>query len=186
MIQSLCHNIYFRWLGWNAEVTVPYRDKCIICVAPHTSNWDFLIAELYYAAMGRRATYLMKREWFFWPLGRFWKWLGGIPVDRKRNHSLTDQLAQQALAAQHFELAVTPEATRSRNPKWRTGFYFIALKAKLPIQLYAIDYKKKCISCTLELSPSGDVGQDMAVINEYYSHFTGKHPERFATCDLCP
>lgn len=183
MISTLCHTMYFKWLGWDSRVTVPHRDKCVICIAPHTSNWDFLIAELYYAALGRRAAFLMKREWFFWPIKALWKWMGGIPVNREKNNRLTDRLAEQATQAPHFNLAVTPEGTRSRNPKWKLGFYFIALKAGLPIQLYAIDYKEKCICCTRELFPTGDIGHDMAEITAYYSHFTGKHPERFALCD---
>lgn len=180
MWRALCRKIYFDWMGWKTEVTVQSHDKCILCVAPHTSNWDFIVAELYYTAIGRRAEFLMKREWFFWPLGLLWRRMGGIPVDRSRKTSLTDQLAERAKSATHFELAVTPEGTRSRNANWKQGFYFIALKAKLPILLYAIDYRRKCITCTRKIVPSGDIDHDMALIKDYYKYFTGRHPERFA------
>ena len=183
MFKSLCRLI-FRKMGWQVEMTVPYRDKCIICVAPHTSNWDFIIAELYYHSIGRTAGFLMKKEWFFWPLGVLFRSLGGIPVERSRHVSLTARVAEAAIKAERFELAVTPEGTRSLVTKWKRGFYFIALKAGLPIQLYAIDYKNKRIVCTKELVPSGDVEADMRLIMDYYRPYEGKYPGKFAVEDI--
>ncbi|MFW5583631.1 MAG: 1-acyl-sn-glycerol-3-phosphate acyltransferase [Bacteroidales bacterium] len=183
MFKSLCRLI-FRKMGWQVEMTVPYRDKCIICVAPHTSNWDFIIAELYYHSIGRTAGFLMKKEWFFWPMGVLFRSMGGIPVERSRHVSLTDRVAEAAIKAERFELAVTPEGTRSLATKWKRGFYFIALKAGLPIQLYAIDYKNKRIVCTQELVPSGDVEADMRLIMDYYRPYEGKYPGKFAVEDI--
>lgn len=183
MFKSLCRLI-FRKMGWQVEMTVPYRDKCIICVAPHTSNWDFIIAELYYHSIGRTAGFLMKKEWFFWPMGVLFRSMGGIPVERSRHVSLTDRVAEAAIKAERFELAVTPEGTRSLATKWKRGFYFIALKAGLPIQLYAIDYKRKRIVCTKELVPSGDVEADMRLIMDYYRPYEGKYPGKFAVEDI--
>ena len=183
MFKSLCRLI-FRKMGWQVEMTVPYRDKCIICVAPHTSNWDFIIAELYYHSIGRTAGFLMKKEWFFWPMGVLFRSMGGIPVERSRHVSLTDRVAEAAIKAERFELAVTPEGTRSLARKWKRGFYFIALKAGLPIQLYAIDYKNKRIVCTKELVPSGDVEADMRLIMDYYRPYEGKYPGKFAVEDI--
>ena len=183
MFKSLCRLI-FRKMGWQVEMTVPYRDKCIICVAPHTSNWDFIIAELYYHSFGRTAGFLMMKEWFFWPMGVLFRRMGGIPVERSRHVSLTDRVAEAAIKAERFELAVTPEGTRSLVTKWKRGFYFIALKAGLPIQLYAIDYKNKRIVCTKELVPSGDVEADMRLIMDYYRPYEGKYPGKFAVEDI--
>ena len=183
MFKSLCR-LMFRKMGWQVEMTVPYRDKCIICVAPHTSNWDFIIAELYYHSIGRTAGFLMKKEWFFWPMGVLFRSMGGIPVERSRHVSLTDRVAEAAIKAERFELAVTPEGTRSLATKWKRGFYFIALKAGLPIQLYAIDYKNKRIVCTQELVPSGDVEADMRLIMDYYRPYEGKYPGKFAVEDI--
>lgn len=183
MFKSLCRLI-FRKMGWQVEMTVPYRDRCIICVAPHTSNWDFIIAELYYHSIGRTAGFLMKKEWFFWPMGVLFRSMGGIPVERSRHVSLTDRVAEAAIKAERFELAVTPEGTRSLATKWKRGFYFIALKAGLPIQLYAIDYKRKRIVCTQELVPSGDVEADMRLIMDYYRPYEGKYPGKFAVEDI--
>ena len=183
MFKGLCRLI-FRKMGWQVEMTVPYRDKCIICVAPHTSNWDFIIAELYYHSIGRTAGFLMKKEWFFWPMGVLFRSMGGIPVERNHHVSLTDRVAEAAMKADRFELAVTPEGTRSLATKWKRGFYFIALKAGLPIQLYAIDYKNKRIVCTKELVPSGDVEADMRLIMDYYRPYEGKYPGKFAVEDI--
>lgn len=166
-------------MGWTIDVRIPLRDKCIFCVAPHTSNWDFVIGELYIRALGETSNFLMKREWFFWPLGSLLRRIGGIPVTRSKKTSLTDQLAETARDATHFRLAVTPEGTRSRVETWKRGFYFIALKAQLPIQLYALDYEKKRIVCHCEIIPSGDVEKDMRDIMDYYRPFHGKYPQKF-------
>ncbi len=186
MIQSICHNILFKRWGWTKEVTVPLRDKCIIAVAPHTSNWDFIIGELYYQSMGRKALFLMKKSWFFFPLGILLRKLGGFPVNRSKRTSMTEQMAESAKHTAQFELAVTPEGTRSRRTKWKHGFYFMALKAGLPIQLYAIDYKNKRIVCTEEIIPTGNLKEDMQKINNYYEPFLSlaKYPEKFALDDI--
>lgn len=184
MLQSICHKIFFDLLGWKEEITEPDFDKCIICVAPHTSNWDFILAQLYYHSKGRTAGFLMKREWFFWPLGPLFRKMGGVPVERSRHTSLTDQLATRARQARHFELAVTPEGTRSLVTTWKRGFYFIALKAQIPIKLYAIDYENRTVRCTLSIMPSGDINSDMKQIMEYYRHIKGIHPEKFAVEEI--
>ena len=186
MLQSICRKILFDWCGWTTDVTVPHRDKCIIAVVPHTSNWDFIIGELYYNSLGRKALFLMKKSWFFFPLGILLRKMGGFPVNRSRHTSMTDQMAEAAKAASHFELAVTPEGTRSRRTKWKHGFYFMALKAELPIQLYALDYKNKRIVCTQELIPSGNLKEDMEAICKYYEPYLNlaKYPEKFALDDI--
>ena len=73
MLQRICHTILYKWMGWRTEVTQPTPQKCIICVAPHTSNWDFLIGELYYTSIGLTSNFLMKKEWFFWPFGSIFR-----------------------------------------------------------------------------------------------------------------
>lgn len=108
MLKSICKTILHRWLGWRIEVTEQTPDKCIICVAPHTSNWDFIIGELYYTSIGLTSNFLMKKEWFFWPFGRLLKRIGGIPVERSKHTSMTDQLAQKAKESSHFHLPLLP------------------------------------------------------------------------------
>ena len=105
--------------------------------------------------------------------------MGGIPVDRSKRTSLVDQVAQRIRESSKFHLAITPEGTRSANPNWKKGFYFIALKAEVPIVLIGIDYEKKCITAGKYLMPSGDVEKDMREIKLYFKQFKGKHPEKF-------
>ena len=179
MWKSFCRWLLYTRMGWTVDVKEYHPEKYIICLAPHTSNWDFIIGLLYSRAEGMRINFLMKKEWFFWPLGILFRSMGGIPVERSKKHSLTDQLAEIAIKSDKFSLAVTPEGTRSRVEKWKRGFYYIALKAKLPILLFAIDFPTKRIVCTETLIPSGDVERDMKRVMDYYSQFTGKNPELF-------
>ncbi len=167
-------------MGWTKDITVAHPDKYIICLAPHTSNWDFILGQLYSRAEGLRINYLMKKEWFFWPLGPIFRKNGGIPVYRDKKTSMTDNLAETAKRTESFRLCITPEGTRSRNPDWRKGFYFIALKAGLPILLYGLDFDKKLIQCTKCIMPTGDVEKDMQEIKQYFADYKGRHPENFA------
>lgn len=184
MIQKLCRTILFSWLGWKEEVDQQRPQKCIICVAPHTSNYDFLIGKTYYTAIGLTSNFLMKKEWFVGPLGYIFKKMGGIPVERSKHTSMTDQLAEIARKSSNFSLAVTPEGTRSKVTQWKRGFYYIALKANIPILLYAIDYPTKRIVCKRTIIPSGNIEDDMRCIMDYYKNFTGKYPEKFAVEDI--
>ena len=187
-MSNFYHTLLYKRLGWSLDISVELPDKCIFCVAPHTSNWDFIIGELYIRSIGKTANFLMKREWFFWPLGILLKRIGGIPVERSHKTSLTDQLAERAAQENTFRLAVTPEGTRSKVTIWKRGFYFIALKAQIPILLYTIDYKKKRIVCHKSIMPTGDVDADMRDIMNYYRPFAdnAKFPEKFAVEEITP
>lgn len=171
--------LILKLAGWKLEITVPDYPKCIICVAPHTSNWDFILGKLAYAAAGRKAGFLMKEAWFFWPLGPIFKAIGGIPVPRVRGGSLVETIVRRFHDADRMQLAITPEGTRSRVTKWHTGFLNIAREAGVPIVLGAIDFKKKEITITRTFTPSGDNERDMAEIKKYYRQFTGKYPDKF-------
>ncbi len=186
MFQRLCRLIFYKWMGWKAVVKVPDFDKCILCVAPHTSNWDFIIAELFYGAIGRKARFLMKKEWFIFPLNLILRPIGGIPVYRGCKTSLVDQIIEQVEQNDQFRLAITPEATRKHNPEWKHGFYYMALGAHIPIVLYAIDYTSKTIYGEKVIYPSGNVDQDINEIKRYYLQFKdkGKHPEKFTVGEI--
>ena len=179
MLKSFCKWLLFKRMGWKAEVTEPHPDKFIICLAPHTSNWDFIIGQLYSCSQGMKSNFLMKKEWFFWPLGAIFRKLGGIPVYRSKHTSMTDSLAEAARQADTFQLCITPEGTRSANPDWKKGFYYIAQKAGIPILLYGIDYQKRYILCTKTIVPNGDIDGQMREIKQYFKSFKGKHPENF-------
>lgn len=184
MRQAVYRFLYHRLLGWKAEVTVPDYDKCVVCGAPHTSNYDLLLGKLFYGAWGRKTCFLMKKEWFFFPLGIFFRALGGIPVDRSKNSSMVDAMAERFARSQRFHLAITPEGTRKPNPHWKRGFYYIALKAQVPIVLVGIDYEKKTITATRSFVPTGDFDREMREIKLYFKDFKGKHPQNFDLGDL--
>ena len=177
--RRFCAWLLYKRMGWTKEVREPHPDKYIICLAPHTSNWDFLIGQLYVHAEGIKSNFLMKKEWFVWPLGPLFKAMGGIPVWRSKHTSMTDNLAQTAKDAKQFHLCITPEGTRSLNPEWKKGFYFIASKAQIPILLYGMDYEKRHIQCTKTILPTGDIDKEMREIKLYFKDFKGKHPELF-------
>ncbi|WP_027455849.1 1-acyl-sn-glycerol-3-phosphate acyltransferase [Xylanibacter brevis] len=179
MLKRFCNWLLCQKLGWTIEVTEEHPKKFIICLAPHTSNWDFFYGQLYNKAIGLNSNFMMKKEWFFWPLGSLFKKMGGIPVYRQKHTSMTDSIAESAKAADSFRLCITPEGTRSRVEEWKKGFYFIALKAGIPILLYGLDYEKKIIRCTKTIIPSGDLEKDMREIKLYFKDFKGKNPENF-------
>ena len=182
--QRFCNWLLYKRLGWKKNISERHPDKYIICLAPHTSNWDFIMGLLYSRAEGMKINFLMKKEWFFWPLGGVFKRLGGIPVHRTKHTSMTDCLAETAMQNSNFRLCVTPEGTRSLNPDWKKGFYFIALKAGIPILLYGLDYSRKEIVCTRTVVPTGDWEQEIKDIKLYFKDFKGKKPELFTIGDL--
>ena len=180
MLKTLSNIILYKWWGWKKNVTVEHPDKFIICLAPHTSNWDFILGQLYTRAEGMQINFLMKKEWFFWPLGVLFRHIGGIPVYRSKKTSMTDTMAQTAREHKTFRLCITPEGTRKPVTEWKKGFYFIALKAQLPILLYGVDYEKKLIVATETFYPTGNLEADMQHIKNYFKDFKGKKPENFA------
>ncbi|MDE6355126.1 MAG: 1-acyl-sn-glycerol-3-phosphate acyltransferase [Prevotella sp.] len=184
MWKSFCQWLLYRQMGWTADVSEPHPDKYIICLAPHTSNWDFLIGQLYSGANGIKSNFLMKKEWFFWPLGPIFRRIGGIPVWRSKHTSMTDNLAETARRSRTFHLCITPEGTRSLNPEWKKGFYYIAQKAEIPILLYGVDYSKKRITCTRTIVPDGDIDRQMREIKLYFKDLKGKNPELFTVGEI--
>ncbi|MDE5947915.1 MAG: 1-acyl-sn-glycerol-3-phosphate acyltransferase [Prevotella sp.] len=184
MWKSFCQWLLYRQMGWTADVSEPHPDKYIICLAPHTSNWDFLIGQLYSGANSIKSNFLMKKEWFFWPLGPIFRRIGGIPVWRSKHTSMTDNLAETARRSRTFHLCITPEGTRSLNPEWKKGFYYIAQKAGIPILLYGVDYSKKRITCTRTIVPDGDIDRQMREIKLYFKDLKGKNPELFTVGEI--
>ena len=184
MIKAFCSWLLFRLMGWKLEITEPHPNKYIICLAPHTSNWDFLIGQLYSKSQGLKSNFLMKKEWFFWPLGPIFRKMGGIPVWRSKHTSMTDNLAEMASKLDVFLLCITPEGTRSANPEWKKGFYYIAQKANIPILLYGVDFERRLIQCTKTIIPNGDIEAQMREIKLYFKDFKGKNPENFAVGDI--
>lgn len=179
MLKRLCSWLLYRLMGWTADATEAHPDKYIICLAPHTSNWDFLLGHLYNQAEGLGCNYMMKREWFKGPLGFIFRHTGGIPVSRDHHTSMTDSLAAAAREAATFRLAITPEGTRQANPDWKLGCLVIAKKAGIPVLLYGLDYERKLIYCHRTVIAGDDLEAQMREIKAYYKDFRGRKPAQF-------
>ena len=170
-----------KLFGWNYKLLVDIPDKSVICVAPHTSNWDFIIGILFYKSIiGGKPHVLMKKEWFFFPFNYLFKSLGAVPVDRKKRNSFSHQMVDVFNSESRFHLVIAPEGTRKRNTQWKTGFYYIALNAGVPITLAYIDYSKKEIGVKKIFYPCGDLKNDIEEIKNYYKDVHAKHPKKFA------
>ncbi|MDR2815398.1 MAG: 1-acyl-sn-glycerol-3-phosphate acyltransferase [Proteiniphilum sp.] len=171
--------IFNKILGWRVGGEFPNLSKCVIAVAPHTSNWDFPVAKLAYSSIGRTANFLIKAEWFVFPFNLFFKKMGGIPVQRKKNSSLTDFLAAEFDRRDRMQLAITPEGTRKPVKEWKKGFYYIAFKAGVPILLVGLDYGKKAALSLGLIHPSGNYEEDIEEIKSRYKGIRGKIPGNF-------
>jgi len=176
---SVISKTILRMAGWKTFDLAGEPSKSVICVAPHTSNWDFVIGKLFYLALNRKSFFLIKNEWFFFPFNILFKAMGGIPVDRKKRLSITHQVAEEFKRRDSFHVAVTPEGTRKPVESWKRGFYYIAVKANVPIVLAFIDYSKKECGFFKLFHPTGDTENDIKYIKSLYKDVTGYYPENF-------
>lgn len=174
---KLCFFI-LRLFGWKIDKTAPANvKKAVIVMGPHTSNWDFVVGKMAFAHYKVNGKFLIKKDLFFFPLGYLLKAMGGIPVDRKKSSNVTKQAVDLFKQNDTFFLVFTPEGTRSYQPNWKKGFYFIAEQAKVPIYVAYMDYKNKTGGFHSLFQPTGDVDADIITIKTILSQFTGKVPE---------
>ena len=166
-------------MGWRTEYDLPQVDKAVLCLAPHTSNWDFIIGKLIYSGLGRQVNFLIKQEWMRGPVGWWMRRRGAIGVDRDRRTSMTDKCIRILQEHDHVHLTITPEGTRKANPDWKKGFYYIALGAKVPILMLALDYREKEAKVLGLFTPTGDADADIKAIKRHYIGIQAKHPELF-------
>jgi len=171
--------IILNIMGWKIIGKSKFPDKCIIISAPHTSNWDFFIARCYGYIVGLSVNYLAKKELFKPIIGSILKINGAIPVDRSSVNNLVDNIVLEFKNNNQFILGLSPEGTRSRVNKWKTGFYYIALKSEIPILFLKIDYKSKEIGVFNDFYPTGNFEQDMMFIQKEFNSFVGKHPANY-------
>lgn len=164
-------------LGWRLEGPAPPVHKAVVIAAPHTSNWDFVIGLAAAWAYGIRWSWLGKDALFRWPWGWFMRWVGGVAVDRSGPHGLVGQVADRIRASDAIMLAVPAEGTRGWAPYWRSGFYWIAHAAGVPIVCGFLDYPRRRVGFGLALAPTGDPAADMAKIRAFYADKPGKFPE---------
>jgi 1-acyl-sn-glycerol-3-phosphate acyltransferase len=172
---------FMKITGWKVEGTLPPGEtKFVMIAAPHTSNWD-LPYMLMVAFILRLHVYWMgKSSIFSPPFGSVMKWLGGIPVNREQSTNMVAASAEAIKAATRpLQLVVPPEGTRSKVRYWKTGFYYIALAANVPIVLAYMDYEKKLTGLGPTIYPSGDIEADMKTIKAFYAPFKGKNASQF-------
>jgi len=183
MVRQLC-TVIFKMTGWKYKNSVPDDLRSFVFIgAPHTSNYDFIPAMAMCCLMKRNANFVIKKEWLKFPLNLFFKLIGGIGVERNASKkskpsSSTDDMAQLFSKHKEFVLMIAPEGTRSPNGNWKTGFYYIALKAKVPLVLGYANYKTKEAGPGLVIYPT-DFEKDMIKITDFYKEIEGRIPENF-------
>lgn len=167
-----------KLFGWQITGRFPHEvPKFVIIVIPHTSNWDFPLGLLVRSAVkATRARYIAKSSLFRFPYGFLFRLLGGYPVDRSKSNNFVDAVAEIFDRKEQFVITMAPEGTRSRVSKLKTGFYFIALKAKIPIVMCKFDWGKKVVDWRDPFYPGGNQEADFKVIDDYFGDARGYHP----------
>jgi 1-acyl-sn-glycerol-3-phosphate acyltransferase len=168
----------FLVIGWKIDERAPEGiKKCVIVVGPHTSNWDFVLGKMAFITYGVKGKFLIKKELFFPPLGWFLKAIGGVPVDRKQRNNMTETAVKFFNENETMYLVFSPEGTRSYNPNWKKGFYYIAQKANVPIYICYMDYERKIGGFHSIIYPTGNVDEDIKYIKGILRAYKGRFPE---------
>ncbi|ANB19748.1 Acyltransferase family protein [Dokdonella koreensis DS-123] len=168
-----------RWLleraGWRVTGTLPDLPKLVLIGAPHSSWWDGIWGLLAKVALGADIGFMVKRELFFFPLGTVLRRLGGIPIERSATHGIVDETAARFRRSERFWLGITPEGTRKRVTRWKTGFWHIARKAGVPILPIYFHYPDKTIGIGAPFVPSDDLDADLTRLRAFYAPWRGRH-----------
>ncbi len=179
--------LFFKLRGWSINWNLPTGvQRCVMIAAPHTSNWDFVYARLAFYQMGIPLRFTIKKEWMGFPLGLLMRALGAIGIDRTpktpgaERPSMTDAMAELFAQNQELVVMVTPEGTRKLRTEWRSGFYYVALKAGVPVGLGYLDYKKREAGVGKMVYPSGDRDRDFREIMDFYRNIQPRHPAKFS------
>lgn len=177
MFRVFCR-VCLRLMGWKAVGQFPsHLRKYVVIVAPHTSGWDFVIGVLFRSMLHmEKAHYLGKEELFKPPFGFLFRWLGGHPVDRKNRHQLVETVARMFAEREDFVLALSPEGTRQRVDRLRTGFYNIARQAHVPIVMVGFDYQRKQAIIAEPFMPGDNEARDLEHVLAFFRPIQGKYP----------
>ncbi len=177
----------FKMLGWTIDENVPPEaNRCVLTAVPHTSNWDFFIVNMAFSILRIPMKFTIKDDWMKFPFNLIIKPLGGIGIDRspkqagEKRLSLVEAMANLFKEHEQLAMVVTPEGTRSKATKWKTGFYYTAVTAGVPICLSYCDFSMKKAGIGKVIYPSGDIEKDMREITRFYKDFKGRHPEKFS------
>jgi 1-acyl-sn-glycerol-3-phosphate acyltransferase len=170
--------IFFKMMGWKIVGTInPDIKKCVMMVMPHTSAHDFYLGIFTRGIVGLEMNFVAKKELFRFPFGYYFNYMGGAALDRSGGLNKVDSIAAIFDKKDTFRLAVAPEGTRKYVSELKTGFYYIALKANVPIIPVAFDFGKKEVRFGQPLHPSGDLATDLQLLNQHFVGVEGKIPE---------
>jgi 1-acyl-sn-glycerol-3-phosphate acyltransferase len=170
--------IFFRLMGWKIVGAIePSLKKCVMIVVPHTSWIDFFIGVMARGSIGLEMHYVAKKELFVFPFSTWFRWMGGTPLDRQKNENKVDAIAAIFIRRKVFRLAIAPEGTRKKVDCWKTGFYYIALKANVPVVAVAFDYGKKQVKIAAPFYPTTNKDADFKILESHYKGITGYVPE---------
>jgi len=178
--------IILRIFGWRKAGQIPDYPKFVLIAAPHTSNWDFPVGLAIVLAFKVKIYWLGKEPIFKWPFGAFFKWLGGIPVSRSRSGDVVAHMIQVFKERPRMIMVVAPEGTRKRASYWKTGFYYMAVGANVPIVMGFIDYVRKRAGFGPTLMPTGKIEADMEKIRAFYENITAKMPDKSTPAMISP
>jgi 1-acyl-sn-glycerol-3-phosphate acyltransferase len=177
-MKGLSKFILFTILRWKIVNDFPKElKKYVVIAAPHTSWVDFPIAILSRMASGVMINFIGKNSLFNGPFGFFFRSLGGTPVDRSKSNNLVEAIIDIFNSKEEFRLGLSPEGTRKKVDKWKTGFYYIAKGAKVPIVMATLDFKNKEVKISEPYFPTENKEQDFEVFHSFFKNVKGKNPE---------
>lgn len=178
MKRGIYNFIFFKLMGWKIEGIIDGNiKKCVLMVIPHTSWHDFFLGIVTRGMIGLEMNFVGKKELFFFPLGYYFRWMGGAPIDRSGSMNKVDSIAILFEKHKEFRLAISPEGTRKKVTQLKSGFYYIALKAKVPIIPVAFDYRNKTIKMGNPFIPTSNYENDLTLLLNHFKGVIGKVPE---------
>jgi 1-acyl-sn-glycerol-3-phosphate acyltransferase len=180
-MQWLSKFIYFKLLGWkvvgNTNLSKNSIKKAVIIAAPHTSWHDFYMGVLLRSVLNVKTNFVGKKELFVFPIGWMFRALGGAPIDRFTKENKVQAIAKLFKNREEFRMAMSPEGTRKKVNKWRTGFYYIAKEANVPIIMFTLDFENKQNKISEPFYPTNDIDKDFEFMHAFFKDVKGKIPE---------
>lgn len=175
MKKKIYQLIFHGIMGWRIDGQIDAQvKKCVIIVVPHTSWHDFYIGVFARGILQQRMNFVAKKELFSFPFGLYFKWMGGQPLNRKKNEGKVEAIARIFREQDEFRLAIAPEGTRGKVDEWKTGFYYIAKEANVPVVPVAFDYKKKVVTIHSPYMPTESMEADFSFLYDLYKEVEGK------------
>ena len=172
--------ILMHLIGWRMRGEFPNVPKGMLVIAPHTSNYDGVVSVAAILALRLQLFFFVKDSAFIWPLGGLMRWFGAVPVDRESSRDMVGFTASKYSSKDALMLAIAPEGTRKSSPAWKTGFYWIAHRAGVPLIMVSFDYGKKEVVILGSFTPTGNIEQDLPLIIGSFKGMVPRHPDRLS------